>query len=195
MDLDLIIQMGFFISDLHRHIEQLYNQQFNDHSSGNSFTVYRGQGMSKVEFEQMKENKGGLTSFNNFLSTSKNSDACYDVTLRAATNPDLVGILFVMTIDRSKSTAPFASISDVSYYKDKDEVLFSMHTVFRICNIKPLDDCNRLFQVELTLTNDTDKDLRVLTDRIREETFPDTKGWYRLGLLLLKLGQSDRAQL
>ena len=43
--------------------------------------------------------------------------------------------------------------------------------------------------MELTLTSDNDKDLRVLTDRIREETFPDIGGWYRLGLVLLKMGQ------
>jgi len=195
MDVELIIKMGFFIGDLHRHIEQLYNEQFNSHHSNNSFTVYRGQGMSKAEFEQMRKNNGGLTSFNNFLSTSKNRDATLDFAHHAVTNPDLVGVLFVMTIDPSKSTTPFASIANVSCNKeDKDEVLFSMHTVFRICEIKPMDDKHCLFQVNLTLTSDTDKDLRILTDRIREETFPDSKGWYRLGLLLLKMGQSDRAQ-
>jgi hypothetical protein len=55
MNVDIIIKMGFFI----------------DHHSANSFTVYRGQDMSKVDFEQMVKTKGGLISFNNFLSTSK----------------------------------------------------------------------------------------------------------------------------
>jgi tetratricopeptide (TPR) repeat protein len=48
--------------------------------------------------------------------------------------------------------------------------------------------------VELTLTSDNDKDLRVLTDRIREETYPDSSGWYRLGLVLRKMGQPKKAQ-
>jgi tetratricopeptide (TPR) repeat protein len=69
-----------------------------------------------------------------------------------------------------------------------------MHTIFRIREIKSLGEKNRLWQVELTLTSDNDKDLRVLTDRIREETFPDSEGWYRLGSLLLKMGQPDKAQ-
>ena len=32
----------------------------------------------------------------------------------------------------------------------------------------------RLFRVELTLTHDNDQEFRQLTDRIREETFPDS---------------------
>jgi tetratricopeptide (TPR) repeat protein len=195
MDADIIIKMGFFIGDLHRHIEQLHKKQFSGQQTGKSFTLYRGQGMSKTEFEKMNKTKGGLISFNNFLSTSKDDKVSLDFANRAASNPDLVGILFVMTINPSQSTTPFASITDVSYYKEKeDEVLFAMHTVFRISNIKPMGENHRLFQVELTLTSDNDKDLRVLTDCIREQTFPDAEGWYRLGLVLLTLGQSDKAE-
>jgi tetratricopeptide (TPR) repeat protein len=195
MDIDIIIKMGFFIGDLHRHIEQLHQEQFGGQQIGRSFTVYRGQGMSKTEFEKMNKTKGGLISFNNFLSVSKDHKVSLVFANRAVSNPDLVGILFVMTIDPSQSTTPFASITDVSYYKGKeDEVLFAMNTVFRIGDIKPMGENHRLFQVELTLTSDNDKDLRVLTDCIREETFPDSEGWYRLGSVLLKLGQSDKAE-
>ena len=110
-------------------------------------------------------------------------------------NPDLVGVLFVMTIDPARSTTPFASIIDVSSFgSQEDEVLFSMHTVFRIGTITRMGENHRLFQVELTLTDDNDKDFRELTDRIREETFPDSTGWYRLGLVLLKMGQPEKAQ-
>jgi tetratricopeptide (TPR) repeat protein len=195
MDMDIIIKMGFFISDLHRHIEQLHKKQFSGQNSSKSFTVYRGQGMSKVDFERMTKTKGGLISFNNFLSTSKNHTVSLRFANRAVSNPDLIGILFVMTIDPAQSTTPFAFIIDVSYFKDKeDEVLFAMHTVFRICAITPMDGNHRLFQVELTLTRDNDKDLRVLTDCIRKETFPRSVGWDRLGQLLLKMGQFGTAE-
>jgi hypothetical protein len=46
----------------------------------------------------------------------------------------------------------------------------------------------------IELTSDNDKDLRVLIDRIREETFPHDKGWNRLGLLLSKMGQFTKSQ-
>jgi tetratricopeptide (TPR) repeat protein len=194
MDVDVIIKMGFFIGDLYRQLEQLHSEQFNGDQSDTTFTVYRGQGMSTEHFEQMEKTKGGLMAFNNFLSTSKVRDVSFHFANNALTNPDLVGILFVMTINPSVSTTPFASIVDVGYYGDEeDEVLFSMHTVFRIRDIKSIDDSHRLYQVDLTLTSDNDKDLCLLTDRIRKETEEST-GWNQLGELLLKLGQAEKAQ-
>jgi tetratricopeptide (TPR) repeat protein len=195
MDADLIIKLGFFISDLHRQIENLHKEQFDGSSSIKSFSVYRGQGMTKEQFEKMTTNKGGLLSFNCFLSTSRDHNVSLDFAQRTATNPDMVGVLFVMTIDPAKSTTPFASIIDVGCYGDQEaEVLFSMHTVFRIGDITPTGENHCLFRVELTLTSDNDKDFRRLTDRIREETFPDSTGWYRSGLVLLKIGQPEKAQ-
>ncbi|CAF1475081.1 unnamed protein product [Adineta steineri] len=194
MDVDIIIRMGFFINDLHRDIQRLHSVQLDSPASGRTFTVYRGQGLSKVDFTEMTETKGGLLSFNNFLSTSKNRDISLSFAHQAATNPDLVGVLFVISINPTDSTTPFASVSDVSYFHTEDEVLFSMHTVFRIEDIQPMDENNHLYQVNLTLTNDNDQDLRALTDRTRQETFPDEEGWYRLGQLLIKMGQFTKAQ-
>jgi tetratricopeptide (TPR) repeat protein len=150
--------------------------------------------MSKKDFEQMTKTKGGLMAFNSFLSTSKVRQISLNFARNALSNPDLVGILFVMTIDPSQSTTPFASINDVGAFKDReDEVLFSMHSVFRIHDIKFMGENNRLYQVNLTLTNDNDKDLRALTDRIGAEIEGYT-GWDRLGLLLLKMHQSEKAE-
>jgi tetratricopeptide (TPR) repeat protein len=142
----------------------------------------------------MTKTKGGLLSFNNFLSTSKKSDVSLRFARDALFNPDMVGILFVMKIDPSQSTTPFASIKGISYFSGEDEILFSMHTVFRIRDIKQMGENQRLFQVDLTLTSDNDEDLRVLSKRIQDEIDPDSKEWYRLGKLLLKIGQFDKAQ-
>jgi hypothetical protein len=176
MDVDIIVRMGFFIGDLHRHIEKLHSEQFGGNHSGNSFTVYRGQGLSNADFKQLTKSNGGLMRFNNFLSTSKNRGISLKFVGQTAKNPDLVGIVFIMKIDPAQSTTPFASIRNVSYLKREDEVLFSMHTVFRINCVKPMDGNKRLFEVNLTLTSDNDKYLRKLTDRIREESFPDNEG-------------------
>jgi uncharacterized protein with HEPN domain len=189
MDVNTIIKMGFFIADLHRHIKQLHSEQFGGHHSDKTFTVYRGQVMSKEGFGQLRKRQGGLMSFNNFLSTSKDRQISLQFAYQAVENPDLVGVLFIMTIDPSQSTVPFAATTDVSYNNKADEVLFSMHTVFRIHNIKPLDKNNHLFEVNLALTNDTDQDLCVLANRIREETSASTNGWYRLSQLLLEMGK------
>jgi hypothetical protein len=68
MEVELIIKMGFFVRHLHEHLVQLPSEQY----AGNctSFTVYRGQGLSKTDFDKLVHTKGGLMSFNSFLSTS-----------------------------------------------------------------------------------------------------------------------------
>ncbi|CAF3796830.1 unnamed protein product [Adineta steineri] len=194
MDVDMIVRMGFFINDLHCDIQRLHSEQFDGHPSSTTFTVYRGQSLSKEDFTEMTKTKGGLLSFNSFLSTSKNRNVSLNFAQQGATNPDLVGILFIISINSTDSTTPFSSVTDVSYFHTEDEVLFSMHTIFRIGDIKPIDGNNHLYQVNLTLTNDNDQDLRTLTDHIRQETLPDQEGWYRLGLLLKKMGQFNKAQ-
>jgi tetratricopeptide (TPR) repeat protein len=194
MDVDMIIKLGFFTSDLHRHIKQLHKDQFSGPKIGDKFTVYRGQGMLKKDVEHMKRIKGGLLSFNCFLSTSRDREVSLMFAESNRDNPNLVGILFVMTIDPSQSTTPFASITDVSHYGgQEDEVLFSMHSVFRIRDIKSIGENDRLYQVDLTLTNDNDRDLRALTDRMEEELKGST-GWDRLGSLLIKMKQSEKAK-
>ena len=99
MDMDIAIKMGFFIGDLHRHIQELHAVQFGDYHSVQKLTLYRGQGLSKTDFEQMMTTKDGLISFNNFLSTSKHPEVSLGFARRAITNPDLMRVLFVMTVD------------------------------------------------------------------------------------------------
>jgi tetratricopeptide (TPR) repeat protein len=91
------------------------------------------------------------------------------------------------------SSAPFASIREVSHFQTEEEVLFSMHTVFRIGEITRIDNNISLYQVELTLTSDDDQQLYILTERNREETSGE-KGWGRSSVLLIKIEQFDKAE-
>ncbi|CAF1275646.1 unnamed protein product [Adineta steineri] len=194
MDGNIITHMGFFIGDLHRHIEQLHQEQYTGTTAADTFTVYRGQGLSTGDFEEMMKIKGGLISFNNFLSTSKDRDISYILADSNQVNPDLVGILFVMKVNPSQSTSPFASIDDISKFQGEEEVLFSMHSVFRIQDIKQMGENSRLYEVSLTLTADNDPELSELTDYIRKESSSDEEGWFRLGTVLFKMGQFDKAE-
>jgi hypothetical protein len=57
----------------------------------------------------MSKTNGDIMSFNNFVSTSKNRNVSLRFARNALLNADMVGIVFVMKIDLSKSTTPFAS--------------------------------------------------------------------------------------
>ena len=190
-----MVKLGFFISDLHRQIQELHREEFGSAGSNQKLTVYRGQGMEKKEFEKMVASKGGLISFNCFLSTNKIRQISLEFAERALSNPQLVGVLLVMTIDPAQSDMPFASVAKVGALGvQDDEVLFSMNTVFRIGQIKQLGDHPRLFRVELSMTSEKDHDLRLLMDCIREETYPEKDGWFRLGAVLWTMGESAKAQ-
>ncbi|CAF1340628.1 unnamed protein product [Adineta ricciae] len=193
LDGEVIINMGFFLHDLHKQIQQLHQVQVSSYGR-KPLVVYRGQGLCKKDFDQLSKTVGGLLSFNNFLSTSIKQEKSLVFTYSALRDPDKVGVLFVITIDPTIGTTPFASIGDLSYFEREAEILFSMHTVFRIGTIRQLGDKKKLYhEVQLQLTADDDPQLRVLTDHIESEVGGGT-GWQRLGHLLLKLEQLEKAE-
>ena len=195
IDAELIVKLGFFISDLHQQIQELHREEFGSAGYNQKFTVYRGQCMEKKEFDKTVASEGGLISFNCFLSTSRDPQVSLVFAKGALSNPQLVNVLFVMTIDPALRNTPFASVAKVGAIRDQEhEVVFSMNTVFRIGQIKQLGDNPRLFRVELSMTSEKDKDHRLLIDRIRDETFPDVDGWHRLGAVLWKMGEAAKAQ-
>ncbi|CAF1020339.1 unnamed protein product [Rotaria sordida] len=201
MDVDIILKMGFFIRHLHQHITELHREQQNSKAAMPSkFQVFRGQGLSMEAFEKMKKTKGGLMSFNNFLSTSRNREISFKSFARpAAFDANTVGILFIMNIDTAICTAsstPFVNVKNVGFFHDKEEeIIFSTHTIFRIDRIEHIEDkhTDRLWQVNLTLAGNQDDDFNKLTAHLREEHSWAT-GWARLGSILFKLGEPAKAE-
>ena len=192
-EMDTILKMGFFLADVHRQIVELHEKQFSNYSS--SLTVYRGQSLSKEELNKLIQTKGGFLSFNNFLSTSKNRSISLQFARNALQKLNFVGLLFVININPENSSTPFALLDNVSYYKDvEQEILFSMHTVFRIGDIQQFEHSNQCFwQVNLILTSDHDPKLMALTKSMRDATNGVT-GWYRLGQLLLTVNALNKAE-
>ncbi|CAM4821478.1 unnamed protein product [Rotaria magnacalcarata] len=66
LDMEVMIKLGFFIRSLHLQLEQSHQEQSANFQQ--AFTVYRGQGLSQQDFQNLCDSKGGLPSFNNFLS-------------------------------------------------------------------------------------------------------------------------------
>jgi hypothetical protein len=65
-EVETIIKMGFLLHDIHHQIVKKQST-----ISSERFTVYRGQRMSNTDLQKMKNKKGCLLAFNNFLSTSR----------------------------------------------------------------------------------------------------------------------------
>ncbi|CAF1513268.1 unnamed protein product [Rotaria sp. Silwood1] len=197
MDVDIILKMGFFIRHLHQHITELHREQQGNMPA--KFQVFRGQGLSMEDFEKMKKTKGGLMSFNNFLSTSRNREISFNFAQPAALNTNSVGILFIMNIDTAictKSSTTFAEVSKVGFYKDQEEeILFTTHAIFRIDRIERIHDnhCDRLYEVNLTIVGNDNHELNTLTAHIRKD-LGGRIGWSRLGFILIKVGEPAKAE-
>ncbi|UJR18233.1 hypothetical protein I4U23_005133 [Adineta vaga] len=189
-DTTIMISIGLFIQSLHHHIEQLYSKQKHLFPK----TLYRGQGLSRTDFDQLQASVGGLLSFNSFLSTSANREISYEFASKALEKSDHVGVLFKMTIDPACPCTPFAVIGEEGYYKETEkEILFSMNSIFRIGQVQIIQQHTQIFEVELMLTQNDDHKLQDLTANIREEISGST-GWHRLSKLLLLSGDLEQTK-
>ncbi|CAF0942755.1 unnamed protein product [Adineta ricciae] len=193
---DVIVRTGFFIAALHQHIDQLHKIQCTCQSSIVPFTVYCGHGLSKTKFEELVHSLHGFLSFNTFLLASKNSRPSHKFIETIVKDSDLIGIHFILHVDPTQTVTPFAFIGDISYSRDENEVLFSLHTIFRIDSIKQIDaaDDNRLYEVNLMLTDSINEELYVSTDISKRESLSNTEAWYRLAEALLKNNQLRQAE-
>ncbi|CAF4171125.1 unnamed protein product [Rotaria sordida] len=195
LQVETLLKMGIFIRDLHRNIEKLHAEQTNEMSDGTTkeIMVYRGKAMTQEDFNKIKQ--GGLLSFNNFLSTSTDRTVAIGF-IQEGLESKKIGVLFKMNIDRSSasSSPPFARINEHSYFKKENEILFSMHTVFRVHQIEEKKhDGIKFWRVKLTLTNaNDDQQLSTLMKRIRQEI--TGTGWQKMGKLLWKLGENHKAE-
>ncbi|CAF1504905.1 unnamed protein product, partial [Adineta steineri] len=134
----------------------------------------------------MRTYQNGLLSFNSFLSTTNDRVLAFARVDSARDDCELIGVFFEIEINSSLSNVLFASLNDVSYYLNLEkQILFSMHTIFRIGEMKQIE--NRLWEVKLTLTNDDDELLKSLTDYFREEIKGNSE-WIELAHLMFKMG-------
>lgn len=195
LDLQLLMKLDFFITDLHRHIEQLFAEQYRNHDNEQSVTFYRGQGLSKAYFDQLTKLKGGFISFNNFLFANTDSKEPLNIARDAAENPDLVGVLLRMSANPSKAVGSFASLSKIiSLHSSDDNILLSMFTIFRIGKMKQIDGNNRLWQIDLTLATNDNSEIRIPATYANENTNPNSKGWGRLGIVLINMSELEKAR-
>ncbi|CAF2086754.1 unnamed protein product [Rotaria magnacalcarata] len=191
LDAPIILKLSFILCDLHRQIETLHQKQVNRNEA--KIKLYRGQVLLRVDFEKLQKNKGGLLSFNNFLSTTSDLDVSLAFAKSASVNPDTVGVLFQMSIDTRITTTLFASIREFSEFIDENEILFSMHTVFRIVDVFKVERDHPLYNVNLELTSEDDPSLTKLREHFTKKA-EDEPGWTRLARLLLQLDHFDEAE-
>jgi hypothetical protein len=191
LDASIMVDMSFFIRDLHQRLEQLHPEQLPSYH-GKPFTIYRGQGLSTTDFKKMNESQGGLISFNNFLSTTADPLLADSFAVSGFNGQNTVSVLFVIIIDPVVSMTPYANIRAESAMPNENEILFSMYSVFRILSIRSMHETTATYRVQIEHTSDDDQQLRCLTDCFEQE-IQGSEGWKRVGRLLMQMNQLHKA--
>lgn len=194
LDREAMTKMGFFIRSLYQQITKLYKTQSN--ASKKKLSVYRCQVFTKENFEQLHNANDGLLSFNNFVSANREKQVTLQsIEHQLQINEDHIGVIFTMTIDKTKlsgSDTLFAFICDYSGIEAEQEVLFPMHTVFHIDTISQTHNNTRLWEISMTLRDNSDPQISALIQSMNREI--DECGWYRVCKLMLEIGDYDEAE-
>lgn len=189
-EIEVLIKMGFFLRDIQQQIDELRSDRVRN---GNIILIYRGQGISNVDLERIKRTrKGDLLVFNSFLTASLNKKTALQMAHNSMHHPDMIGVLFNISVNTSASAMPFVSRRQVdALANEKEGILFSINPIFRIADLKPLE--KRLWEIELTVVRDDDPQLAQLQARLQKETFKLSR-WERLGDLLIRMKHFDKAE-
>ena len=189
VDIEVIARMAFFMKDVDREIKELRSKTTDPIEP---LKVFRGQGMFNDDFEKMRDNIGGLLSFNSFLSTSKDKEQARKFARNSANQPGKTTVLFIIVVDPNVTSIPFASIDAVARYgPTEEEVLFSMHTIFRIQSVTRGN--GDIWEVHLISASDKEVQTMQLMKQMRRE-IGDGTNMDRLGRLMIQLANYKQAE-
>jgi tetratricopeptide (TPR) repeat protein len=137
-NIEVIFKFRFFINDLHKQIQQLY-QQYLISNTRHCLTLYRGQRMTMGEIQLLKDNVNEVISMNSFLSATTSriiADIFADTSDQSNAISPLQSVVFIIDIcDFDKDTTAFAFIENYSCVKDEGEVLFTIGAIFKVVSV------------------------------------------------------------
>jgi hypothetical protein len=154
-----MFKLRYFLTDLYVQLDGLYKRTCTYYYRSNKENLYRGQLISKSEFEHFKQLQGDIISINTFLSTTASLQIALAFANGSLNNNDLIPIVFcIQTNPYIQHKRPYANISSFSMYKDEEEVLFAMGSLFRVQCIEKLDRMNNTPVIYLQMIDQNEID-------------------------------------
>ena len=142
-------------------------------------------------FEELKQNQGGLISFNGFLSTSMKRDIANAFAERSLKNGFPLGVIFRIKINPKTTSNPYGSLENQSSNPFEYEILFSFKPIFHIESIEKLE--NNLWQIDLNLINEKENEISQLI-QIERNKFNHLTDFEKLGELLIEMNELHKAK-
>lgn len=156
-------------------------------------TVYRGQRISKVELETLRNSIGQLISVNSFWSTSEDRQMAVFFAESNGVFSNMVAVLFEieaepLLVDKK----PFADIVEYSQFPDEHEILFMFGSIFRVGDVK--QETESMWIIKLNLCDDDDEDLQEILKYMQEQNGKGKTDLRTLGKLMSKMGDYELAE-
>ncbi|CAF1420735.1 unnamed protein product [Didymodactylos carnosus] len=191
-DIDLLFSMRFLIKDISQQLKDEHRKFIEKKSV---MRVYRGQAVATEEIDKLRCEEGQLISFNNFLSTSLDKDEALMFARQIVSSDTLQRVLFEIKVDSRLETCAFADISDMSFFHNEQEVLFTLGSVFRLQNVM-FDEREGLWCVKLTLCNEDDKDMKEMYEHQKQSVGEgdEQASLLSLGRVLYEIGDRQKAK-
>ena len=166
----LLLLFGSFLQDLHRQLKTTYEAQQQTRTANPIVKVYRCQ---VISMEELKRLEIGFHIRNNSLFSASNDLRSALSFFGAPSNlpADMGRVIFAIETDyRHRTTAPFADISQLSFYPREGETLFMANTWLIVHSIEVRNDIDSqglsYWLIKLKLDQDYDgSSMRVLQDQ------------------------------
>jgi len=175
------------INEIKLELQELADQQWSERVYIQYLlNVYRGQIMSRTNFEKLMSDSYGIICFYGFLSTSTEETVAYKfVQIGLHKDNDQVHVIFHIRINESNNQHQhsYAYIGDVSAIRCEREVLFQRNSLFKVQSITYEND---IHYVELLLIEQSSRYMEYFTKQIQNRIMYEYYLWHKTILLLVK---------
>ncbi|CAF1125144.1 unnamed protein product [Adineta steineri] len=132
-DIEALLAVRYYVVDLCKCLKEEC-ENFRDYYE-DVIQVYRGQTLSDLELDRLKNSIGQLISTNGFLSTTRS----LDIASLFATNT-----IFIINVKTQLEGVVFADVRFHSETPHEEEILFDLGTIFKILEVE-YDDSKKLY--------------------------------------------------
>ncbi|CAF1066608.1 unnamed protein product [Adineta steineri] len=149
-DINEIFLWQAYISDLDRNLRELCSEQMDSQSR----CVFRGQRLHKYYLRMLKTNVGKLITMTSFLSTSSNLNIAKIFAGDGKVDFPFQSVVYKIFIESNNSKIVCADISELSVFKEEEEQLFSIRSMFRI---ERVEYSGNICYIDLTAVDEDDQ--------------------------------------
>lgn len=151
-DAEAMFKFRHFLIDAYAQLTSLHPRPLNYYYSFVAEKLYRGQIMTRNEFDSFHQLIGQIISINTFFSASESLQVALAFVESLPHNDDCLPVIVcIEPLSMLYDQRPYAKISHFSNYGDEEEVLFAMGHVFRVRYIERLDQTNSLPVIHLKM--------------------------------------------